>query len=84
MECPEADCGFTTRARYDTPPVSSCWQHLDLGRWGLVVRADLRRLVCPAHGVKVEAVPFARHRGAGRGYPQAVRTPPMHVLPCHG
>jgi transposase len=62
LECPEADCGFTTRARYDTRPVSSCWRHLDLGKWGLVVRADLRRLVCPAHGVKVEAVPFARHR----------------------
>jgi transposase len=62
LACPEAGCGFTTRARYDTRPVSSCWRHLDLGRWGLVVRADLRRLVCPSHGVKIEAVPFARHR----------------------
>jgi transposase len=62
LACPESDCGFTTRARYDTRPVSSCWRHLDLGRWGLVVRAELRRLECPAHGVKVEAVPFARHR----------------------
>jgi len=26
------------------------------------VRAELRRLRCPAHGVVVEAVPFARHR----------------------
>jgi len=62
LACPEAGCGFTTRARYDTRPVSSCRRHPDLGRWGLVVRADLRRLACPSHGVKVEAVPFARHR----------------------
>ena len=62
LACPEPGCGFTTRARYDTRPVSSCWRHLDLGRWGLIVRADLRRLECLAHGVKVEAVPFARHR----------------------
>jgi len=27
----------------------------------VAVRARLRRLVCPAHGVVVEAVPFARH-----------------------
>ena len=26
------------------------------------MRAGLRRLVCPSHGVRVEAVPFARHR----------------------
>ena len=62
LQCPEDDCGFTTASRYDTRPASSCWRHLDLGRWGLVVRADLRRLQCPQHGVKVEAVDFARHR----------------------
>ena len=58
--CPK--CGFTTRAGYDTRPVASRWRHLDLGRWEVTVRASLRRLVCPAHGVRVEAVPFARHR----------------------
>ena len=28
----------------------------------LVIRASLRRLNCPDHGVLVEQVPFARHR----------------------
>jgi transposase len=58
MGCPL--CSFTTRARYDTRPVNSTWRHLDLGRWQLTVRAGLRRLRCPQHGVRVEAVPFAR------------------------
>jgi transposase len=61
LACPEAGCDFTTRSRYDRRPVSSCWRHLDLGKWGLVVRAGLRRLHCPEHGVKTEQVPFARH-----------------------
>ncbi len=38
----------------------SSWRHLDLGRWRLVVQAEPRRLACPAHGVRTEAVPFAR------------------------
>jgi transposase len=38
------------------------WRHTDMGRWTVVVRALLRRLVCPTHGVPVEADPFARHR----------------------
>lgn len=38
LACPEAGCGFTTHARYDTRPVSSCWRHLDLGRWSLGCR----------------------------------------------
>ena len=54
-------CGYTTRARYDTRPVWSWWRHLDFGRFRVEVRAGLRRLVCPEHGVLVEAVPFARH-----------------------
>jgi transposase len=58
LSCPE--CGFSTKARYDTRPVTSTWRHLDLGRWRLEVRADLRRLVCPTHGVRTEGVPFAR------------------------
>lgn len=55
-------CDYTTRARYDTRPVWSRWRHLDFGRAAVVVRAGLRRLDCPSHGVLVEAVPFARHR----------------------
>jgi transposase len=58
LSCPA--CEFTTRARYDTRPVSSSWRHLDLGRWRLEVRADLRRIDCPTHGGRSEGVPFAR------------------------
>ncbi|MGH3425242.1 MAG: hypothetical protein ACRDO8_10960 [Nocardioidaceae bacterium] len=32
----------------------------DLGRWQVIVRAGLRRLCRPAHGVRVEAVDLAR------------------------
>lgn len=56
--CPH--CGFKTSARYDTRPVPSRWRHLDLGVWRVEIRATLRRLRCPTHGVVVEAVPFAR------------------------
>ena len=58
LRCPE--CGFTTRATYDARPVASRWRHLDLGAWRLEIRANLRRLACPTHGVRTEAVPFAR------------------------
>ena len=58
LRCPQ--CEFTTKARYDTRPVSSSWRHLDFGRWRLVVRADLRRIECPTHGIRTEGVPFAR------------------------
>ena len=58
LHCPA--CRFTTKARYDTRPVSSSWRHLDLGRWRLEVRADLRRIDCPTHGARTEGVPFAR------------------------
>jgi transposase len=62
LQCPE--CGFSTRARYDRRHVLSRWRHLDFGRWQVEVRAGLRRLCCPVHGVRTEAVPFARP-GAG-------------------
>lgn len=39
----------------------SRWRHLDLGTWRLEIRAELRRLRCPTHGVRVEGIPFARH-----------------------
>ena len=51
---------FTTGSRCDTRAVDSTWRHLDLCRWRLLVRARLRRLRCPTHVVRVEAVPFAR------------------------
>ena len=59
LVCPE--CPFSTTAAYEAcrPDVSG-WRHLDLGSWRLEVRAHLRRLVCPTHGVRVEGVPFAR------------------------
>ncbi len=53
-------CSFATRARYDARPVASTWRHLDLAAWRLEVRANLRRLDCPTHGVRTQAVPFAR------------------------
>ncbi len=53
-------CEFTTRARYGVRRVNSLWRGLDLGRRKVQVRATLRRLQCPAHGVVTEAVPFAR------------------------
>jgi len=56
--CPH--CEHKSRFRYDTRPVASAWRHLDLGVWHLELRANLRRLRCPTHGVVVEAVPFAR------------------------
>ena len=58
LVCPH--CAHTTRWRYDTRPVPSAWRHLDVGVWRVEVRAVLRRLRCPNHGVVVEAVPFAR------------------------
>jgi transposase len=60
LTCPR--CGWRTRNRYDTRPSPSWWRHLDFGSAVVVVRAQLRRLDCPHHGVVVEGVPFARHR----------------------
>jgi len=57
--CPR--CSFSTPHRHDVRPVDSDWRHLDLGVWRLEVRARLRRLVCPTHGVRTESVPFARY-----------------------
>ncbi|MCA1678416.1 MAG: transposase [Actinobacteria bacterium] len=55
-------CDFSTGAREGVQDDESSWRHLDLGVWRLEVRATLRQLRCPEHGVHVEAVPFARHR----------------------
>ncbi|MGH2765449.1 MAG: ISL3 family transposase [Actinomycetota bacterium] len=54
-------CDHSTRARHNDQVVDSVWRHLDLGCWRLVIKARLRRLRCPTHGVRVEGVPFARH-----------------------
>ena len=58
LVCPH--CSHKTRWRYDTRPAPGTWRHLDLGVWRVEVRATLRRLRCPTHGVVVEGVPFAR------------------------
>lgn len=60
LRCPL--CEFSTRAGYDARAVPSSWRGLDFGRHEVIVRALLRRLQCPEHGVRVQAVPFARHR----------------------
>lgn len=53
-------CDHTSWARHDTRPVASTWRHLDLGRWRVQVRAELRRIHCPEQGIRVEGVSFAR------------------------
>jgi transposase len=58
LSCPH--CDYRTRTRYDTRPEPSTWRHLDFGRYRVELRAGLRRLRCPTHGVIVEAVEFAR------------------------
>jgi transposase len=56
-----ARCSYTTAHRHNEQTAESGWRHLDLGVWRLEIRARLRRLTCPQHGVRVEGVPFARH-----------------------
>jgi transposase len=58
LRCPK--CTYTTPHRESKQHHDSVWRHLDLGVWRLEVHARLRRLRCPAHGVHVEGVPFAR------------------------
>lgn len=58
LVCPY--CAHKTSSRYDLRSRPSRWRHLDLGVWRVEVRATLRRLRCPSHGVVTEAVPFAR------------------------
>jgi transposase len=58
LQCPR--CSYSTRHRENRQHHQSSWRHLDLGVWRLEVRASLRRLRCPRHGVHVEGVPFAR------------------------
>ena len=55
--CPR--CSFSTRARYDRTVRE--WRHVSLGKWRVVLRTSLCRLVCPEHGVVTEAIPWAEH-----------------------
>jgi transposase len=71
LRCPL--CEFSTPHRHNRQQVESVWRHLDLGVWRLELRARLRRLECPQHGVRVEQVPFARHAsGFTRDFEQLV------------
>ena len=56
MRCP--GCGHTTRAIYDRSIRS--WRHLDALRTRVILRAEVRRIDCPACGVVAEEVPWAR------------------------
>lgn len=58
LRCPH--CPFTTTAGYDTRWAESSWRHLDFAGRPAVLTMLRRRLQCPAHGVVVQAVPFAR------------------------
>jgi transposase len=57
--CPH--CDWSTAACHNVAARPSTWRALDLGVWKVLVRATLRRLACPDHGVVTEMVPFARH-----------------------
>jgi len=71
LQCPL--CSYATSHRHNRQRVESTWRHLDLGVWQLEVCAQLRRVECPEHGVRVEGVPFARHRsGFTRDFEQLV------------
>jgi transposase len=56
MRC--SGCAMRVRTAYDTRQVS--WRHLDLGRIRCLIRCQVRRVECPACGVRNESVPWAR------------------------
>lgn len=53
--CPK--CSFSTGAGYDSHVAT--WRHVALGKWRVLVRSKVSRLVCPTHGVLTEEVPWA-------------------------
>lgn len=59
LRCPK--CSYRTPHRESVQHHYSSWRAPDLGAWRLQVRAKLRRLRCPEHGVLVEGVGFARY-----------------------
>lgn len=58
LDCPH--CAYSTMAGYDTRWAESTWRHLDFSGRVLVLTMLRRRMKCPAHGVVVQSVPFAR------------------------
>lgn len=58
LRCPL--CSFTTMRSYDRRDVDSRWRHLDMGGRRCYLTLRRRRLRCPDHGVRTEAVSFAR------------------------
>lgn len=56
-------CGICRRRcpRYDGGEGRRRWRALDLGTVQAFAEADAPRVCCPVHGVKVAAVPWARH-----------------------
>jgi transposase len=62
-------CGVCDRRcrGYDSGQGRRRWRTLDVGIIRAVLEADAPRVSCPAHGVVVAAVPWARH-GAGHSY----------------
>ena len=56
-------CGLCRRRcpGYDTGPGRRRWRSLDLGTTVAMLEADTPRVACPAHGVVVAHVPWARH-----------------------
>ncbi|HET7070242.1 MAG TPA: ISL3 family transposase [Nocardioides sp.] len=56
-------CGVCRRRRpgYDTGSGRRRWRSLDLGTTVAMLEADAPRVKCPAHGVVVAHVPWARH-----------------------
>jgi transposase len=51
-------CGQRARAVYDRQIRS--WRHLDAFRVRCIVRAEVRRVICPGCGICAESVPRAR------------------------
>jgi transposase len=51
-------CARPTRSVYDSRPGS--WRHPDMGRTRCVIRTEVRRVRCPACGIRTEQVPWAR------------------------
>ncbi len=54
-QCPA--CRYATRARYDRRLCQ--WRQVALGKWAVVIEAELCRVECPEHGVRTERVRWA-------------------------
>jgi transposase len=68
-------CGLCQRrcSRYDNGEGRRRWRTLDLGTIQAYLEADAPRVSCPAHGVVVASVPWARHdAGHTHGFDEQV------------